>query len=211
MNSHRANSPRMNTPRIPRTSRLGSSGRLALLILSLCLGLGCAWFSEVFSDSIPLYRFDPQSVNVAQVSENWPKDQAKLPKVQQEVIRQFGVPDYVHLWWNRNLPITSADEVRSIRFQGGWTSKPLRTSWIYLEKRQEVDFKKNDDFDVKPLDERIRVLCEMGDPDQVKQYIQQGDRMESWIYYGRGRIYRFVNEKLVGTDNTPAIPGWTGG
>lgn len=176
----------------------------------ILLFTGCTSFAGLFGeDEVSFFTVtDKFSVNVAYVNEGWPSDPTKLSLTEQEVLRTMGTPEMVHLWWDRNRPIVTTAE--AYQYKTAMTAKfePLKVSWIYLEKKKEVNFKKTESFETVPLSDKMRILCEMGDPNEIKEFTSNGKFMENWIYFGLGRIYRFTDDALIGVDRTRSVPSY---
>lgn len=189
----------------------GAIPALCLAVFSLALS-GCSWFKE----DIPMFTVSTDfSVNVASVDERWPEDSTKLPALQQEVLREKGNPSHVHLWWSKDGRVmVPKSEAYGDKTAAEANFNPKKVSWIYIDKKEEVFFhaKPTARYEVKPLPDMIKVLIEVGDPDRPMYTIRDGVRVETWRYLKIGRIYDFVDGKLIRVDNKtlPPVPGYKG-
>ncbi|HBF35595.1 TPA: hypothetical protein DDW35_13620 [Candidatus Sumerlaeota bacterium] len=193
-------------------------GYLFLLTLFAFTLTGCGVFrdifaftgSDLFQDKTAMFNLDADySVNIAHVEEKWPDNEAKLPPVQQEVIKQMGIPSHVHLWWGKDeRELISKPEYFSSKGAGDAEAKPRKISWVYLDKNKEVFFKpgKSEEFDVKDLPAKVRATIESGDPEKITHSTDDKDQIDVWRYLKSGRIYYFRNNLLERKDTTSLPP-----
>lgn len=152
------------------------------------------------------------SINVGFPAAGWPKDIEKLTKAEQDAMRVKGHPEMIHVWW---LPsgdlITRSTFFRMQREPEGERPGSTKLSWIYLSSNEEVIFSDASHWRTQPLSDRLRTVCEVGDPQDVQyRSLPGGEREEKWVYYNQGYIYRFVGDRLVDTDKSslPPLPNF---
>ena len=187
--------------------------------LALRLAVGCAAALLVVAASgcsrkNPAYLIDESfSLNIAQVNPTWPKDPEELTPAKQEVLETRGHPDYIHLIWNKRQPIMDRTSAwRQIK-RPGMKGVNFGQGWIYLEEKEEVQFPSPLKHDAIPLNDKLEVICRLGDPQEVVPHPNnKGQRIEKWRYWTRGVICTFIDDKLVGEDHgsMPPMPGYLG-
>jgi len=160
-------------------------GRLAALALLLVAATGC--FTK------HLYDFDPNfSVNLMTPDEDWP-DMDKMRPAEIEVFEKYGEPDFFRPWYNRRGEIMNRWEAGPrIRTK---TVTDLRMSWIYEDRSVEIQFKSPTQFVEVPLSDKLKVLCERGDPSEIAALTNPKDpAREAWTYFDVGEKYFFTEE-----------------
>jgi hypothetical protein len=81
-------------------------------------------------------------------------------------------------------------------------------SWVYLDREIEVTFEESG-VEEKPLTDEIRALCELGDPDEIKNISQDASvRHVRYIYRQEGTMIDFVDGKKKSVQATKPMPGW---
>lgn len=150
------------------------------------------------------------SFNVADVNPDWPVDLEKLHPNEQEVFEDRGRPDYIHIFWSRREDIVDANEVERITRMSRKKTKNMPQGWIYLDDGEEVVFPVNDDPpEVRPLSDKLKLICEMGDPSpqNIRNFPSStGQRIETWHYVRRGAIFTFSDDILIKEDWTSVPP-----
>ena len=150
------------------------------------------------------------SFNIADVNPDWPTDPELLHPNEQEVLEERGRPDYIHIFWSRRQDIVDAIEVERIWRSTGKKTKEMPQGWIYLDDKEEVVFPVNEDTpEVRPLSDKLVVICEMGDPkpSNIRNFPSStGKRTETWHYVRRGAIFTFCDDILIKEDWTSVPP-----
>lgn len=165
-------------------------GALAILA-ALGLSAGCA-------KKHCGYTFNRQrSINLSRPDKNWPCDSEKyLTPAEREIYELRGAPDLVRFWWK------GGDEyARAIEVPMKIEPRDLATipkSWIYLFQGDEVIFRSPITHEVKPINDRLQVVIEAGDPENRRFIPDPLGEIEEWQYYSRGMIYRFRDGELTG-------------
>lgn len=195
------------------TGRLFSA--LLFTLASATFFSGCSsmqmWFG---GGGGPMYEWNPRwSVNVAYVNSDWPNEiQRKLlNKTEEYLLESYGPPELVHFWWSRREPVIDFYQYHRYKSARRGKIDPQRISWIYpeLEKEIVVSSKGGEmdpiQFEEMPLSEKLKVICEYGDPQEIKYGSEEGERVEKWIYFNAGTYFRFLDDELL-EKNTHSIP-----
>ncbi len=153
------------------------------------------------------------SINVAEVNFEWPQIKEDLNPAELEVYERYGRPDFVHLIWSRRNHIVRRDEGKRIMFRSGKKVQDVKRGWIYLKNDREVVFKSPAHYEIMPLNDKLRVIADEGDPPPSWIKMESdilGKRTEKWHYVDRGVVYTFVNDELTNVDRslTP-LPGFS--
>lgn len=149
--------------------------------LAVALLSGC-------STVAPVYNFDPDfSMNVAKSSFN-AKNFVTLSPAEKEIHSRYGPPDFIRFFWNPQGDLAGRMQRLSAV---GKKPKDLERTWVYLQRGVEVCFKGRTEYDIKPLSDSIRLLCEQGDPEEVVEHRENKSHPYSdFIYYKKGIRYK---------------------
>jgi hypothetical protein len=168
--------------------------RVALIVLLFIVGLSCARKELTFDT-----RF---SINLARPGKDFRPEKPTL--AQEEVLEKYGLPDFVRIYWDRKGEIVTLLAVDQALREGKY--RELKQTWIYLSSMQEISFPDDEHHEVAPLSEKMKIVCEFGDPDQMqKQSDSRGGIEETWTYYGKGWIFRFYNDTLMSKQQFQAM------
>lgn len=161
------------------------SNRCGLWIVLLVVLIGCAHSGQIV--------FNPKfSVNLATPCKSWPEEK-KLTPAQREVLAKYGPPDYFHIWWTKQGEIQTYLKVDR-KFP---RIHDYDRSWIYLDRNEDIVFKSDTHHVVLPISDQLRVVCEYGDPEDIKKITNRdGVLVESWTYYTYGILLKFLDGKL---------------
>ena len=138
-----------------------------------------------------------RSINVGRPGDDFPNVD-KLPANKREAYEIYGTPDLVRFWWNEEDRIYNYLEVDRTMKQKMYE---VPHSWIYVEEGIEAVFDDEDDsWHEVPLSDKLRVVCQYGDPEAQKTMSRgdEGPVRENWNYFSRGLILKFEDDKLVG-------------
>lgn len=198
---------------------------LALCAVALT---GCRAFSQFHP---PAVFDDDNSVNVAMLPDDWPEHQ-ELTEIQQEVLEERGEPDLFRVWWDDRGRLVwgpeiwtryrrqSMNDVMQTAHRHG-AEMPFTLSWIYQDPDQhpfdretlevfrgeEVIFLDDDECLVEPIDDMLGTVLDYGDPEVVREPEDwRGVLSEAWQYYGRGRVFHYVDGDLVRVEVLPPTP-----
>lgn len=136
------------------------------------------------------------SVNIINPSRTWPNFDNLTPAMI-EALDKEGRPDHFRVWFNPYGELANQRQARTLIKEEELGRKPW--SWIYLRKEIEVRFPTSTQYEKVPLSDKLKVLCERGDPQQRPdiQQMKSGSIKESWFYYDVGRKYVFIDEELA--------------
>ena len=172
-----------------RWTRLASPIRLvvALFVAAVAMGAACRKDLALNMDA----KF---SVNLVRPAVTWPRLD-RLTPAELEVYDKYGKPDYFRLWYNPHGEISTSREAGpAIRRK---LLGELPRSWVYEEKKIEVQFRSPAKFEEVPFSDRMTVLCLRGDPDDRDVQTKENIILESWTYYDVGEKYVFVGDRQV--------------
>ncbi|NQU42995.1 hypothetical protein HQ520_06905 [bacterium] len=181
--------------------RLG--GFLAVLGIA-GLSMGCGLFRK--EPGIGYSMESRFSVNVAMAQPGIPKDLERFPANQRHVLEERGVPDFIHLRWVPGKDVVEEGRVYHMKTAHRGKLEPRDKSWIYLAKDLEVLFEGETEFREEPLSDKMRVICEYGDPQDIRYNSSGQTQIVNWRYYSEGIIFRFQDEKLIETDRSSLRP-----
>jgi hypothetical protein len=153
------------------------------------------------------------SVNVARPNILWPKKEEDATPAQQEILDKNGRPDLIRIWWKPTGEFADPMTVRMMQIKAPKPDMVGReTSWVYENRNggEEVIFKSPTETETKPMSDELRVLCELGDPQQKHQIPNEKNQVaEEWVYHTQGRIYRFINGvKVYENKNLERMPSY---
>lgn len=184
----------------------GSSGSRVLLLaafLASAFAMGCG-------SPLRAYAINPDySINVGRFDPAWTKDPSRQTKAQEDVLRTRGRPDFVHVKWSDVEDIVDKSTMWRIERAQGKRAGEGRESWIYLDRGEEVEFPSPAESRVKPLSDKLRQICKMGDPQRIEvlpESRRPGGRVEKWTYYNMGYIFTFRDGVLTDTVSIPPLP-----
>jgi hypothetical protein len=120
---------------------------------------------------------------------------------EREVYARYGRPDHFRAWWDPSGTVKQRIEIlpRLKEVQKGKNLPPY--SWIYLRQGVEVLFA-GQSYEEQPLTDQIRILTRYGDPEDSKT-LEGG--VTQWMYFGAGKLYKFVRGQVVEEKEFPAM------
>lgn len=166
---------------------------------------------------------DPKfSINVMAVPSDWPDEKRDWPKdealatVQQQVFEENGSPDFFRFRWRKDeKPMTrrelqqmmyEADRERSTRRY--FKSRTIEIDWIYLSKGVLYKFGKSG-AEEKPIEDQWRVICDYGDPQDIKQSVDFSGRPNViYQYFSEGKIFYFRDGVKYREEDQPRMEGF---
>lgn len=167
--------------------------------LVLCAAIIAAAFSSGCRGKKCGYSFNRQvSVNLSVPERNWPCDAEKrLTPAEQEIYAVRGAPDMIRFWWKGTDDFSRNMEV-PMKIDADIIAKVQR-SWIYSYHGDEVIFNSPVHHDIRPINDRLRVVIESGDPESRKYIPDPLGEIEEWLYYSLGMVFRFRDGELIET------------
>lgn len=139
------------------------------------------------------------SVNLFQPGPKWPKVK-KLKPLEKEVYEKYGKPDHFRIWWT-----PSGQPKQRLDLEKQFSQKSIKQvpkySWVYLQQGKEIVFGATNYQEVS-LTDQVRILTEYGDPEDVKEL---SGGITQWMFYGAGKLYKFVNGRIVEQKELPAM------
>jgi hypothetical protein len=166
---------------------------LALLVLGVALGAGCVRNKQVID-------FNPDfSMNVVKTPP-WFPGKLDLTPAESNVIFKMGKPDLIRYWWRPDGSlITSSDLTGKDPAELGEQLRTMDQTWIYQREKQEVYFENNErDYEVKPLDELMELVCLYGDPShRSAPRAFEGQMRETWQWIEYGLQIQLLDGKIV--------------
>jgi len=72
---------------------------------------------------------------------------------------------------------------------------------------KEIVFVNENNYSVVPLSDRLKVLCKYGDPESIKidEDRETGNKIEIWQYYSAGKIFKFLDDRLIKEQTLPRL------
>jgi hypothetical protein len=149
------------------------------------------------------------SVNLIKPGKGFPqrcvKDQ--LTPAQTKVIEEFGPPSYIRIWWDRYGRIKRAMEVHRKIDLGEYAQLPK--TWLYENEGVEIYFSDSEHYRASPIEHKMQILMQFGDPDNVFVSTHNGVFRERWQYYTYGVTFKFNEEgKIVEKDVYQGTGTW---
>ena len=147
-------------------------------------------------------KFDQYfSINLAKPGSKWP-NRNKMTEAEKALLDERGAPDYIRVWWSNEDRIVQFMEVHARMNKLEHLER--KQSWIYVDSQEEVVFKGESDFFVRPLSDKLKIVSTYGDPDLIKIEEQSEDKStrEIWQYYSAGKIFTFHDERLTREQTT---------
>lgn len=170
-----------------------------IILLSVAVIFLCGCFKKKFLILNPQF-----SVNLAVPTDNWPAE-SKLTPAQKAIFEQLGKPDYIRIWWDKEGRLKSYLNVdRAIEKK---LYREAKQSWVYIRMEKEIVFINENGYTTLPLSDKLKVLCKYGDPESVKidENKETGEKIEIWQYYSEGKIFKFLDEKLIKEQTLPRV------
>ncbi len=160
------------------------------------------------------------SINVVEAPGDWPDEERDwhadpvIAAQQQRVYEAYGKPDYFRFLWRRDgqvvrqgdlFDMISAQRVDPAKFIA---ERNPDMEWVYLDRGITYRFTRSGPQQA-PLPDNIRVICEEGDPQEIKENPgADGARMLTYQYYNTGMIYYFRDGEKIREERQPPMPGW---
>ena len=149
-------------------------------------------------------KIDPEfSVNVFMPGPKWPTVK-KLTLPQNEAYEKYGRPDAFRVWWTPKGELKSRDAAVA-EFKQKKMKNPPPYSWLYLARNIELVFT-GSGYEERPMPDQVRILAKYGDPEDVKE-LQTGTTQ--WMFYGAGKLYKFIDGRIVEEKEFPAMGKFT--
>jgi hypothetical protein len=156
------------------------------------------------------------SYNVVATPADWPNEKKDWPKdprmaaFQQAVYEEHGAPDFFRILYDRSGRVVTQRELK----EKAWVQRNNKQArldtefeWIYLDKKLTYRFEARGPIKAD-LPDNIRILCEYGDPMEMKTTIDINKRnLVIYQYYDRGKIFYFHEGKLDKEEDITAMPG----
>jgi hypothetical protein len=148
--------------------------------------MGCSKKQLVFDT-----RF---SINLARPGDDFCSEE--VTAAQEEVLEKYGTPDFIRVYWDKQGEFVGYLQA-DLRLREK-EHRDLKQTWIYIDNLQEIEFVDEENYSISTLSEKGKIVCELGDPDQVQKHSDnKGGIEEVWTYYGKGWIFRFYNSELI--------------
>ena len=123
------------------------------------------------------------------------KIKERLTEAQLEVIEEFGAPDYLRVWWDKYGNIKTVMDVHRQVDKKEYARKPM--TWLYQMEGIEIFFADSKNFTSKPIETKIKILMEFGDPENRFVTTPNDVYRETWQYYSAGVIFKFNRDGEV--------------
>lgn len=147
---------------------------------------------------------DRASVNIATMTQAWPGEDIKLTESEEKAIEEFGRPELGRVWWVRSGDFQNQTQVYKLSMQK--KLQDVKLSWLYPEKNIEVMFLNEKEYKTQPMTDKLKLVCDFGDPEDIKKYEDRAGVMkETWCYYSLGKNFIFFDGKLGDTFEYEAI------
>ena len=162
-------------------TRRRASALIALLCLSV-IAVGCS--------PKPPYELDKHfSINVAKTKIK-EKHIKRFTPVEQEIYNKFGPPDWMRILWTPDGELSSRHkEHLRVLYK---TDREIERAWVYYERGKEVWFLGDLDYKLQDIDDKVRTICQIGDPERTERQELGADAYrDKWTYYSRGERYYF--------------------
>lgn len=167
-----------------------------VVVVICCTLIGCA------RNKLILFSSD-FSVNLAKPSANWPKAKLLSP-AEQGLLKEYGRPDFFRLCWSEDCELKSYMDVPlNLLVKRGYKV----ISWIYINRGIEVILNGQSNYSVKPLSDKLKVLCQYGDPESRKVEMDKdlNCSVEVWQYYSAGKLFKFSGDKIISEQTFPRM------
>ncbi|GAB4322920.1 MAG: hypothetical protein Kow0059_18160 [Candidatus Sumerlaeia bacterium] len=170
-----------------------------VLVLMVLLGVMPLFVSGCKDDNLP--HFDPTfSCNLIIPGPGFPqkKIQKQLTPAQKKVLEEYGPPDYIRVWWDRSGQVKRLMEVHRLIDQREYLKRTL--TWLYEDEGIEIGFADKDNYLTAPIEPKIRILMQLGDPEDIRITTHNDVYRETWQYYRAGRVIKFNRDGLIVED-----------
>ncbi len=165
-------------------SSLFLSGIAALLLASSC------------NRDKEIIEINPRySYNVAKVPSWFPSKKHPLTTPEREVFQRYGKPDFIHFWWKTDGTFITSSDLAGKRDEIPTMVNEARKTWVYMERKIEVEFKGPNGYVEHPATEKTLLICQYGDPTRKSDVKtdNQGRSRETWIWMDQGVKIDFVD------------------
>lgn len=168
-----------------------------VLALLLAIGLGaCA------SDPPTIEIDDRFSMNLARVPGWFPgegDERVALTATEEAVLREMGKPDFIRFWWRSDGSFISSSDLSGKAEIIPDMFTDMKKTWIYRRNELEVEFLPQGGFLEHPMSEKLRLVCDYGDPSMKTppRPNSRGQLKESWTWIGHGLIIEFLDDVEV--------------
>ncbi len=183
---------------------------LMLGVISISFSFSCATFTQAYHYVMQNdLTVDPGfSLHLAYPQKNWPPKK-KLSAIEMEVYAKMGRPDYIRIWWDRNGKLMTQKELREKFKRSKNDYKTFKKSWIYIDNETEIVFPKTEGYKEVPFSDKMKILAEYGDPQDIKINVTSFEDMkcDRWTYWSNGKHFDFVGDKLVKTQDFEPMGG----
>lgn len=160
------------------------------------------------------------SINVVAVPVTWPDEKKDWPKdeqmarLQQKAYEEYGPPDYFRVRWNKNGKLMRQAELESIlitekrKRDRYFRSQELPVDWIYINERRVLKFDRRKGTDEEELRDDLRIVCEYGDPQDIKDTVDiNREKNTIFHYFNSGQIFYFKSGELYKEETVTPVPG----
>lgn len=139
------------------------------------------------------------SMNVLKTPYWYPDEDTVLTAAERDVHDRFGGPDYIRFWWlddgtfinSSDLSGKDAEEIQ------GQLDR-MKKSWIYTEDKREIVFLSNGtSWREEKLSEKVRLICQYGDPQQSRPVVREGHTHETWIWMENGLQVELIDGEVA--------------
>jgi hypothetical protein len=138
---------------------------------------------------------------------------SNLTAAEREVLEEDGRPDYFHLIWSPYEAVVDRAQLNKAIRSASAENEKERIGWVYIEEKKEITFSTPSKYKEAPLNDKVRVICREGAPNEPKVLPNNRNvRVEKWHYINSGVIYTFEDDVMIKEDRTsvPALPGFSG-
>lgn len=192
---------------------------VVLAVISACALAACAGKPK----QRVLFPDIEYSFNVMEVPADWPLEKKDWPldpteaAVRQAVYEKEGAPDHFRFRWRKDGKPVTRREVTEMLFVKDKSKRSLRRftegkdlpmDWVYKDKGEIYTFTKKG-AEKSPLPDELKVICEYGDPQEIKNSVDVSRRpVQIYQYYDQGKIYYFTDGKLTREETTQRMEGF---
>jgi len=159
--------------------------------------------SCLFHRNRPAPTMTEFSVNLLELPKGYFQEKF-LTQAEKEVMDKMGAPEYLRIYWDKIGSIV--DETNALLLLRKQNSiNEFKHSWVYVNDGVEVLFPNNYKYEIKEIDDRIKLISQYGDPERSeKRTIENDIVQEVYTYYSYGKSFTFWNGKLMETKEFPA-------
>lgn len=190
---------------IPNRNSYFFFSRLLAAGLFLLLAAGCSTPQMIDLD----YHF---SMNVAKPPAGFPDKKLKLTAAESEVVARRGKPDFIRIWWRPDGSLIRSSDLAGKGDTVGVILGAAKKSWIYMtdEKEAEEVLFVGPGYKVRPLDEKIKLVCTYGDPStRTPPIMRDGHMCETWLWIEHGLQLELQDGKEFSRSNFDAAGSGT--